>query len=105
MNISGNKPPEGQGPGRITPGPAGPQASQKPQTAAAQDKPVPSQSTAPKDTVEISGRGREAAELTAAVNRLPDVREAKVQEIKQAVDAGSYQVDARKVAESILKEI
>jgi flagellar biosynthesis anti-sigma factor FlgM len=41
----------------------------------------------------------------SAVNQLPEVREAKVREIKQRVDAGTYTVDPRRVAEKILKEI
>jgi len=39
----------------------------------------------------------------SAVNGLPDVREARVQEIKKSVDAGTYTVDPRKVAEKMLK--
>jgi flagellar biosynthesis anti-sigma factor FlgM len=38
-----------------------------------------------------------------AINQLPEVRDAKVRKIKMSVDAGTYIVDPRKVAEKMMK--
>jgi negative regulator of flagellin synthesis FlgM len=57
------------------------------------------------DMVDISARSKEIADLMSAVNQLPDVREKKVQEIKQSVQAGTYTIDPGKIAEKILKEL
>jgi len=57
------------------------------------------------DTVAISNKSKEIADIMSAVNELPDVREARVNEIKQSVDAGTYTVDPRKIAANIIKEI
>ena len=73
--------------------------------SAAPDKTAAAQKPGPADTVNISQGGKVAADLIAAVNNLPEDRNAKVQEIRQAVTTGTYTVDPRKVAESILKDI
>lgn len=53
--------------------------------------------------MDISGKSREIADIMAAINQLPDVRDARVQEIKQSVEAGTYTVDPRKIAERMIK--
>jgi len=60
---------------------------------------------APLDRMDISGRSKKIAEITAALDRFPETRDARVQEIKQRVEAGTYSVDPHKVAESILKSL
>jgi flagellar biosynthesis anti-sigma factor FlgM len=45
------------------------------------------------------------ADVMSAVSLLPDVREARVREIKRAVDAGAYIVDPWRIAESMLKNV
>lgn len=57
------------------------------------------------DKVDISAKSKEIADIMSAVNQLPDVREKKVQAIKQSVEAGTYTIDPGKVAEKILKEL
>jgi negative regulator of flagellin synthesis FlgM len=99
MKIDSPKSPESQGVGQ------GAQNVQKTQSIAPKDKAAEAKKTNPSDTVDISKRSKEIADIMSAVNQLPDVREAKVQEIKQSVDAGTYTVDPRRVAEKILKEI
>lgn len=99
MKIDSPKSPESQGVGQ------GAQNVQKTQSVAPHDKGAEAKKTIPSDTVDISKRSKEIADIMSAVNQLPEVREAKVQEIKQSVDAGTYTVDSRKVAEKILKEI
>ncbi|HTF99166.1 MAG TPA: flagellar biosynthesis anti-sigma factor FlgM [Nitrospirota bacterium] len=102
MNINSSKPPQSQGSN------LGPQQAQNVQKQAAveqkQKAAQPGSTNAP-DRIDISGQSKEIAELQAAVNQLPDIRADKVQEIKKSVEAGTYTVDASKVAESILKSI
>lgn len=104
MNINSNKPPESQGPPRTTQSPQNQQV-QKPNAPDAQDKSGQAQKTNPADRVDISNRSKEIADIMAATAQLPEVRAEKVQQIKQSVDAGTYTVDASKVADSILKSL
>lgn len=57
------------------------------------------------DRVDISARSKKMADMMSAISQLPEVREKKVQAIKQRVDAGSYTIDPSKVAEKILQEL
>ena len=100
MKIYSNKPPENQGTNRSV------QSTQKSSGADERDIKVnQAKNAGPADTVDISGKSREVADLMAAVNQLPDVREAKVQQIKQSVEAGTYTVDPAKVAQKMISEI
>jgi len=101
MKINGSKPPGSRGPEKPV------QNVKKVTATDAAGKSVPAAPTGPSsgDTVELSGTSREVAVLVAAINQLPEIREQKVQEVKQAVDNGTYKVDPQKVAEKILKEI
>ncbi len=67
--------------------------------------PVNKASPAPVDRLDISGRSKKIADITAALDRFPETRDDRAQEIKQRLDAGTYSVDPRKVAESILKSL
>jgi len=102
MNINSNKPPENQSQNRIA---QNAQNVQKPSGADAQDKAAEAKTTNPTDRVNISDRSKEIADIMSAVNQLPDVRTDKVQEIQKSVEAGTYTVDASKVADKILKNI
>jgi negative regulator of flagellin synthesis FlgM len=102
MNINTNKPPDNQGPNRNVPNA---QNAQKPPAAETKDKPAQSTNTGPADRVNISNRSKEIADIMAAANQLPDVRTDKVQQIKQSVEAGTYTVDASKIAANMLKDI
>jgi len=97
MKLYSNKPPENQGPNRSA------RNVQKPAAADQMDPAGPMKKTGIADRVDISGWSKEIADIMTAVNRLPDVREARVQAIKKCVDAGTYTVDPRKVAEKMLK--
>lgn len=99
MKIQGNKPPEGQ---EIN---LGTQKISKPDSG--KDKGFASAgSTSPfNDRVDISGTGKEVAEIISAVNQLPDIRNDKVKAIKEAIESGKYGPDSIKIAEKILGEI
>ncbi len=102
MSINSNKPPEGQAPNRIA---QNAQTVQKTGRAEQNEKTAQAKNATPADRVGISGRSKEIAEITAAIAQLPETRDSKVQEIRRRVDAGTYSVDPRKVAESIIKSI
>ena len=100
MNINSSKPPEGQGANR----PAQPtQNVPKAANVESKDNAAAVKNASPKDRVDISSRSKEIADIMSAADQLPEVRDSKVREIKQRVDAGTYTVDPRKVAELILK--
>ena len=54
------------------------------------------------DRVELSEKARALRVAHAALSQLPPVRTEKVESLKQAVQAGTYQVPAEKVAERML---
>jgi negative regulator of flagellin synthesis FlgM len=96
MKIYGNKPPEG---------PSGSSGTNKVPKPPVTGKSSGTDRIPSTDKVEISGKGKEIADIMAAVNQLPDVRTDKVNQAKQAIESGSYTVDSSKVAQNILKEI
>lgn len=57
------------------------------------------------DKVSLSDESRDLQTATQAVESTPDVRQEKVNELKQAVESGRYQVDATKVAEKMIGSI
>lgn len=56
------------------------------------------------DKVQLSARAREVQEAANALAKLPDVREEKVQQVKMAVERGTYKVVGSKVAMDMLRE-
>jgi len=102
MNISSHKPPESQGPNLST---QSAQNVQKKTIVDQKDKSAQVVSSQAADRVNISGQSKDIADIVSAVNELPDVRNDKVQALKQRVDAGTYSVDPKKVAESIIKSL
>jgi negative regulator of flagellin synthesis FlgM len=68
-------------------------------SAAAPVRPVDS---TPSDTVSLTDAGKRLAELDRALQNAPVVDASKVQEIKQAINSGHYQIDAASVADKLL---
>jgi len=56
------------------------------------------------DTVVISEAAKQIQETRAKLDEVPDVREDKVAELRNQIQNGTYQVDAQKTAEKLLKE-
>ncbi len=54
------------------------------------------------DRIELSVRSREIQNLDSLIRSTPDVREAKVEQIRSAIENGTYNVKAEKIAEKIL---
>jgi len=99
MKIS-NKPPEAQGPNR-----SNPKSSRKATKPTFQEKTADAQRTRPAHEVGNTEKEREIADIVATVNHLPDVREHKVRTLKKAVDSGTYIINARNIAESLLRDL
>ncbi|MBZ5637227.1 MAG: flagellar biosynthesis anti-sigma factor FlgM [Acidobacteriia bacterium] len=55
------------------------------------------------DRVELSAEARQVAALAEASGGLPAVRQDKVDTLRRALDAGTYQVDPRRLARAILE--
>jgi flagellar biosynthesis anti-sigma factor FlgM len=55
------------------------------------------------ETVELSARARELAQLSVAVQAVPEARSERLDEIRASLQAGTYEVRSEDVAESILK--
>ena len=61
--------------------------------------------SAPKtDTVVISDAAKRVQEARAQLDEIPDVREDKVAELRSQIQNGTYQVDAEKAADKLLRE-
>ena len=56
------------------------------------------------DTVVISDAARRIQETRAQLDAIPDVREDKVAELRNQIQNGTYEVDAEKTAENLLRE-
>lgn len=64
-----------------------------------------SQKSSRDDKVEISQAGKDIAVAKKAVVEASDVREDKIQKIKEQINAGTYAVSAEDVAEKMLGSI
>ena len=73
-----------------------------PQHAQRSQKPAGDNPTSSSDRIELSVRGREIQHLAELIRSTPDIREAKVEQIRNAVESGTYNVKAEKIADKIL---
>jgi len=55
------------------------------------------------DTLEISQNAQQIQQLQQEIANLPEVDNQKVAEIKQALEDGSYKIDANTIAEKLLQ--
>ena len=66
------------------------------------------QSTSPatdnEDSVELSSQTQEYLRIRKLVDALPNVRQEKVEQLKQEISNGTYNVPASDIAEAILDE-
>jgi negative regulator of flagellin synthesis FlgM len=56
------------------------------------------------DQVTLSGPARDIGRLQMEVSKLPDVRTDRVEEVKNAINAGTYDVKGDAVAGKLLKD-
>lgn len=58
--------------------------------------------TGDRDAVQITGTAKQLAALEQAVKSLPVVNEARVAEVRQAIEEGRYHVAPERIAEKLL---
>ena len=61
--------------------------------------------TQPSDTVLLSEDQIEYERIQTLIHQLPEVRHSKVQELRDAITSGKYQVSSEDVAEAIFRDI
>ena len=54
------------------------------------------------DRLELSVESREISHLQDLIRSTPDVRESRIQEIRNQIESGTYNVKAEKIAEKIV---
>ena len=65
--------------------------------------PAGASATAGGSSVQITDSARQLAALEAAIKELPAVDEAKVTELRNAIESGTYEVDGERIADKLLK--
>jgi len=61
-------------------------------------------SVVPEDKVNLSSTARDIQRAEKTIKKLPDVREEKVRELKDRIEAGKYDVNGEKIAGKMLNE-
>lgn len=56
------------------------------------------------EKVSLSPAARDIQRAEQALRELPDVREEKIEELKQRIEAGEYEIKGDRIAEKILSE-
>ena len=64
----------------------------------------PDKAAAKTDTVVISDAAKRIQEIRNQLDAVPDVREEKVAQLKNQIENGTYEINADKIAEKIIKE-
>lgn len=75
------------------------------ETDRTQNKKSVSQATQSQDRVQISERAKELQRLRAAAEQPDHERDARVGQIQQSVEGGTYNVDGKKVADAIIRNV
>ena len=99
MRIHSNKPPVGQAPSWTA------QNNRRISGMGTQEKVVEDKKGGSTDKVDNLDNSRERTDIMVSTSQLLEVREARVQAIKESVMAGTYIVYPYKVAEKMLKWI
>lgn len=77
--------------------------TEQPRSASSVDTTPQSSNPLPVDSADISHAEALLATISAAAAKLPTVDAARVAELQQAVQDGTYKVDARQIAEKIVE--
>lgn len=56
------------------------------------------------ETVDISSKAKDIQLAQTVINRLPDVRDAKVQDLKTQIEQGNYKINAGEIAKKMVGE-
>ncbi len=57
-----------------------------------------------RDQVELSGKAKEVLEIAKAIEKAPEIRESRVNDVKAQIGRGTYNVRGEAVAEKILQD-
>jgi negative regulator of flagellin synthesis FlgM len=68
------------------------------------EKSVGAGATTTTEKVDLSAKAKDILRIKQIMDQTPDVREAKVQELKRQIDSGTYTVDTDKVADKMVGE-
>jgi len=100
MRIYSNRPPVGQAPYCAI------QDDRRVSGLNTQEKVVEARKTAMADIfVDVSGKSNKLSNIMATIDRLPDLRDSKVHEIKQRSETGMYTIDPLKIVEKMLRRL
>ena len=75
------------------------------QKAAAADRAPSSEVLAPEDQTQLSNAHAQVQALSAQASHLPEVREERIEALRQAVQAGHYHCDPGRVAGSLVDQM
>lgn len=64
------------------------------------NKPAPASS----DKIDVSNRAANVGKMVEKLNEMPDVRQEKVEALRQKIEAGEYKPSADAIADAILKD-
>jgi len=78
------------------------QVQDKEKADAASEQPEKQQAKA--DTVVLSDTAKTVQEAQTQLESIPDIREDKVAELKAQIESGTYEIDAEKIADKMLKD-
>ncbi len=56
------------------------------------------------DKVILSAKAQELRDMTKVLDKVPDIREEKVAEIKSSIENGTYTIDGKKIAFKMIEE-
>jgi len=57
-----------------------------------------------RDKVSLSEKAKEISALKGLIGQIPDIRRDKVEDVKRAIDTGTYNFDSLKIAQKIIEE-
>jgi negative regulator of flagellin synthesis FlgM len=72
--------------------------------AASMDQQAGAAAVKPEEKVDLSTRAKEIQQAKVEVSKLPDVREERVQDIKNHVEKGTYNVSGEQIANKMVGE-
>ncbi len=64
---------------------------------------TPSKARQQNDRIQISDHAKELQRITALTHETDDARVKKIEQLRQAIDTGTYSVDGRAVGDAIIK--
>ncbi|MFM9904742.1 MAG: flagellar biosynthesis anti-sigma factor FlgM [Pyrinomonadaceae bacterium] len=67
-------------------------------------RPVGNKAAVGEDRVEFSSRASEVGKLVDQVKQMPDIREGKVSDLRQRIEAGTYKPSSENIADAILND-